>query len=234
MTTFNVDQPVNSGFAALVENLTGAQIVYTPPAPPSAATEIQQVALSPTNPANASANGLTCISPYQMMTRRQYRNYTGPLVIGTGGYVYCLSDTVPANRYWALFYCDILPGKGVGITGDGLALWVIPPGTKLPTLAPGNNPNDTFFADYRALGGGRNDGPPIQGVRIDDQNTPNTGTVVMSEAQAMIRNRKYVLLAPGETLLGFALSGGTPESAGSFIEMRIAFTELLSGETFDL
>lgn len=226
MPTFGINQnptPVNGN-----QNGGGGQYgitVYDNPG-----TILDQVT-DPSNPANAIKQG-SCLCRYDLLSRKQYRSYIGKPVVGTGGFPYVISDTVPFDRYWVLLAASGIIGNSAQKIVGPLNLYVIPSGVTLPQIAAGSTPDDSFFLDYAAFPA-RAFGPPSRGLRIDDQ--PFTGTLASGNQGTdfpMIRGERFKLIGPGETLMVQEDYQYTPANPGALVEMRIMFAELLSSEDF--
>jgi hypothetical protein len=182
------------------------------------------------------------LKAFDLLQRRQYARYTGKAVGGTGGFPYVLAInppsqpfTVPLTKYWVVWSLSLLAGKGSSaLSGPGIEVYLIPPGTPLPTSQPGGA-NDSWFLNYNAFIN-RNGGPGLYGLRIDRANLAATGewfslSNLDNEVQMF---EKPFFVAPGETLMGWQMQTGTPSNPGALLEMRICYSQMDSSEDVEL
>jgi hypothetical protein len=178
------------------------------------------------------------IPALNLLTRRQYRLYTGQSVVNTGGYPYVLSDTVPNDTYWIVWQLSAISGKNAQVAGGtGTALLLLQNGAILPKLPAGNNPDDPFFLNYFAFNQ-RAFGPGAYGLRVDrftlgttGGNSLNGAFVVGDEVEMLDRP---LLVGPGETLMLWQQYSGTPSNPGAKYEMRLALSVMLSTEDIEI
>lgn len=178
------------------------------------------------------------LSRFQLLSRRQYGLYAGKPAVGGGGYVYVVSDTVAQSRYRVLFFASLISGPSGAASAINLPgqLIIIPNGVPLPTAAAGSVPDDPFFLNYFQFGG-RAFGPSAAGIRIDNQ---ATGAVAdqdlfsrTGDEMVMLKNRDFVLIGPGETVMGWQQQYGTASNPAIQMQMRLCYTDLQQTEDFD-
>lgn len=174
------------------------------------------------------------LSLSQILQRLIPASYQGQPAGGVSSnynYAYCLSDSVPLNKFWVVLYASVYTPGASAVMRAGL--WTV-----LPGILPYDNSvvysrNHQFFqGDIIAT---ITNGPPVgyTSLRYDEFNDfSNTDAVAQGSEKVMLRDRK-LLLASGSSLLayggsyGFGVGGGLGEQFG----LQIAYAEFDNDET---
>ncbi len=180
---------------------------------------------------------MSCLlTKFQLLSRRQFLIAPGLPVVGSGGFPWVCSKTVPQNRYWLVWAVSLLAGNvSAGFSPPTPSqLIVIPNGINPPLLAAGSDPDDKFFLNYVAVPN-RAYGPGIQGLRVDRWSLGSGGNPASAythpgDEQPMLVDP--ILLSQGETLMGQSMQWGTPSDATVYLEMRYCYSEMLNTEDF--
>lgn len=196
------------------------------------AGSIKGASIGPFNPQGPGV----CIPIGEIMRRRSFRRYIGPVFATASGKAnpWVLSDTVPNNKYWILQHASLLSGPSeVGPSGMIPSLYVLPAGGLRPNAGILNG-TDPFFLDYSTVVA-QNYGPGVVGLRIDpdDNVDANFSISVAGQEISMMGSRKYVLLGPGETLMGRTVDQSSQPSDGNLWELRIVIVEMDFTEYFE-
>jgi hypothetical protein len=163
------------------------------------------------------------ITAYNLLQRRQYQRYVGQLTTAVGAYPYVVSPVVPITQYWIVWWLSLISGKGTVTCSNPFVLYLLQNGATQPRTPAGNNPDDPFFLNYNNfvhLGGN----PGAYGLRVDRFNLGSVGAFDLparlgDEVQML---DKPLLVAPGESLMGWSQQYAAGPAVGSLMEMRLA------------
>lgn len=175
----------------------------------------------------------------QLSQRLQTRVYQGQAsaVIGpsTTEYAYVLSDTVPQDKFWEVFYASGIIIGGAGTAVNRVGLWLIFPGP----LPAGNQAtyqnNLTFFQGSSSTAV---NGPPVgpRGIRVDECNDGlSTDEYPVRAERVLIRARK-LLVPSGCTLMAYGggYGSGNGGAVGEQFQLQINFVEFQNSENPDV
>lgn len=186
----------------------------------------------------------SCLHRIDLLQRRIFATYDGAVFSSVAGKVFpwVMSKQVPVDKYWVLMFASLLTGpKWVGPDVEP-GLWLLPnaSGASGQSFRPNvgiTDGTDPFFLSYSTVVK-QNYGPPAVGLRIDDGflNTfGNADTILVAgEELTAFKSRPYILMAPGEQLLGYCVNDAAAPTNGGQLELRIAYAELQLGEEFDV
>lgn len=170
----------------------------------------------------------------QIVRRLQFRMYAGApsAVIGasTSEYAYTLSDTVPNDKFWAVFFASgIILGGAAGAT-NRVGLWLIQPGPLPPNnFQPYQASN--FFSGNSAA---KVNGPPVgpQAIRVDEMNdSQGNDEYNIGAERVFIRARKLVVPS-GCTLMAYGggYGNGNGGAVGERFQLNIGLVEFKNTE----
>jgi hypothetical protein len=169
--------------------------------------------------------------------RLQTRTYQGQpsTALRVTNYAYVLSDTVPADKFWALFYASAIITGGAGTAVNRVGLWLIIPGLLPAGNKTAYSANDTFFQGSSAT---ITNGPPVgpRAIRVDEANDGlSSDEYAVNAERVMVRARK-LLVPSGCTLMAYGggYGNGNGGANGEQFQLQITFVEFQNSENPDV
>jgi hypothetical protein len=145
-----------------------------------------------------------------------------------GGITYVCSETVLPSKYWVVFAASLIASPGLAVATPA-QLSIIPSGVKPPVIPPGTTPPDPYFQNYSGGAPAHDLGPGLQSLRVDKwggTSSTNGYLNITGDDLPMLDYDKYILLGPGETLIGMTLANGPAQPAGAQLELRVLLAEM--------
>lgn len=175
----------------------------------------------------------------QLSQRLQNRVYQGQASIVLGGstseYAYVLSDTVPPDKFWEVFFASGIIVGGAGTAVNRVGLWLIYPGPLPANNQAGYSNNPTFFQGASAT---IINGPPVgpRAIRVDECNDGlSTDEYAVRAERVLVRARK-LLVPSGCTLMAYGggYGSGNGGALGEQFQLQISFVEFQNSENPDV
>lgn len=172
----------------------------------------------------------------QRLQQRTYQGQPSSAIRGAANYAYVLSDAVPADKFWAVYFASVIITGGAGTAINRAGLWIIWPG---PIMPAGNKaayqPNDNFFQGSSAT---ISNGPPVgyRAIRVDEANDSNSGDEYAVNAERVMVRARKLLVPSGCTLMGYGggYGVGNGGASGEQYQLQISYVEFQNSENPDV
>ena len=170
----------------------------------------------------------------QRLQQRTYQGAASTALRATANYAYVLSDTVPQDKFWAVFFASLIINAGAGTAVNRSGLWLIWPGALPAANRSAYQANDSFFQGSTSL---ITNGPPVgpRAIRVDEENDQLSGDqYAVNSERVLIRARK-LLVPSGCTLMGYGGSYGQGNGGanGEQFQLQISYVEFQNSENPD-
>jgi hypothetical protein len=167
--------------------------------------------------------------------RLQTRTYQGAAstALRVTNWAYVLSDTVPNDKFWEVFYASGIITGGAGTAVNRVGLWMLKPG---PVPARGAyQANDQFFQGSTST---LTNGPPVgpNGIRVDECNDGLAADEYAVNAERVLIRARKLLVPSGWTLMAYGggYGNGNGGATGEQFQLQITFVEFQNGENPDV
>lgn len=170
----------------------------------------------------------------QRLQQRVYQGVASTLLRAGSNYAYALSDTVPQDKFWEVFYASGIITGGAGTAVNRVGLWLLKPGV-VPNRGAAFTANDSIFQGSSST---ISNGPPVgpSGIRVDELNDGLSSDEYPVQAERVLIRARKLLVPSGWTLMAYGggYGSGNGGATGEQFQLQITFVEFQNTENPDV